>query len=433
MNERAGTPARFLTVFTCLGLIQAAHGAEPPNADQLLKIAATRIESIRQAPLQIEVVDAKGNPVRGAAVRVEQRRHSFLFGCNVFSLYTHTNEQHQLYASRFSELFNYATLPFYWGRYEPTPGDTRAAHDLNKRLAQWCKAYHIETKGHPLIWHEVYPKWGPMDPDPARDAMRARIAAIVPEFKSDVHRWDVVNEATVARNFTNGIAAWIVRDTPAKMVTTALQWAHEADPDAELVYNDWYLEPEHVQLIEQLIKNNAPFHVIGLQSHMHQKEWPLEKVWDKCETYSKFGKPLHFTEVTVLSGTNGWQLPRPWPTTPEGERRQADYVEKLYTLLFSHPAVQAITWWDLQDGGWQGAPAGLIRADLTPKPAYERLLKLIRQTWWTRQSLTSNEKGQCAFTGFLGDYEVTVQSGNRSAVVQKELEKDTTRWTIKIE
>ena len=61
----------------------------------------------------------------------------------------------------------------------------------------------------------------------------------------------------------------------------------------------------------------ATMDAIGIQSHMHGGEWPLEKAWQVCETYARFGRPLHFTELTVLSGEHGWERPRPWPTTPE--------------------------------------------------------------------------------------------------------------------
>lgn len=400
------------------------------KADFLLRTANERIAAIRKAPAQIKVLDSKGNPVPGATVRVEQRRHSFLFGCNAFTFYYHPDQQNSLYAARFSALFNYATLPFYWGLYEPEQGDTTAYDEKHKRTVEWCKANQIETKGHPLIWYDLYPKWAPSDPDSTRDALHQRIARIIPEFKSGIRRWDVVNEATVARCFDNGIGHWARRDGPAALVETALRWAHEADPGAELVYNDFNVGRKHRRLLEQLVKDNAPFQIIGIQSHMHHREWPLEEAWDICEDYSKFGKAIHFSEVTVLSGKHGWELPPPWPTTPEGERRQADYVERLYTLLFSHPGVQAITWWDLQDGEWQGAPGGLLRADLTTKPAYDRLLKLIRNTWWTRQSLSSNEKGVCTFVGFLGDYEVTIQKGDSSRTVKQTLAKGANDWTV---
>jgi GH35 family endo-1,4-beta-xylanase len=425
-------PTLIPAIVICFHFLATAHGGAT-NADSLLKSAHERIDAVRKAPVRIKVVDAQGNPVAGATVRVEQRRHAFLFGCNVFGLIGFQDEQHQLYAARFSALFNYATLPFYWSSYEPEKGNAIRGYHRDKDMAQWCKAYRIETKGHPLVWHELYPRWAPSDPDAAEAALHQRIAAIIPAFKSDIHRWDVVNEALSGTNFTNGEGLWLKRDGPARVVETALRWARQADPDAQLVYNDFDTGPEHLRLIEQLVKDNAPFQIIGIQSHMHRGEWPLQDVWDICERYANFGKDIHFSEVTVLSGKHGWKLPRPWPTTPAGELQQADYVERLYTLLFSHPAVQAITWWDLQDGAWQGAPSGLLRADLTPKPAYDRLMKLIHQTWWTRASLSSDRNGTCAFRGFLGDYEVTVQSGNVSRTVESTLAKGTNEWTITLE
>ena len=82
-------------------------------------------------------------------------------------------------------------------------------------------------------------------------------------------------------------------------------------------------------------------------------------------------------------------------------------MEKLYTLS-SHPKA-AITWWDLMDGAWQGAPAGLVRADLSPKPAYSRLLARIKGTWWTKQAVTDSH-GEVHFRGFLGDFRVIVKT-----------------------
>jgi hypothetical protein len=165
---------------------------------------------------------------------------------------------------------------------------------------------------------------------------------------------------------------------------------------------------------------------------MHAGEWPIERVWEVCQTYSKFGKPIHFTEVTVLSGEQVDARPQPWPSTPEGEARQADYVEKLYTLLFSHPTVQAITWWDFMDGAWKKAPAGLVRADLTPKPAYDRLMKLIKGKWWTKASLISDGKGRASTRGFLGQYRVTVATPKGQKTQEFELKPGRNVWTIKL-
>ena len=101
--------------------------------------------------------------------------------------------------------------------------------------------------------------------------------------------------------------------------------------------------------------------------------------------------------------------PQDWPSTPEGEERQAQEVVSHYKTLFAHPAVQAITWWDLTDGGWLNAPAGLLRRDQSIKPAYAELLKLIKGEWWLPPTpFTTDGKGQFIFCGFLGEYEISL-------------------------
>ncbi len=382
-----------------------------PKAQELLASAAERIERYRKADCTIRLVNARGKPVRNRTVQVEMTRHAFLFGANIFPLFEFDEKQHETYGQRFRALFNYATLAFYWGAYEPEPG-RKTGRDQQKRIAEWCKRHGIETKGHPLVWHEVYPRWASNDPDAVKPLLEARVREIVREFRGLIERWDVINEATVGHRYENGVGKWLVRDGAVKVVTETLNWARAAHPKAFLLYNDYNISPEFERLVEALVKSNASLDAIGIQSHMHTGDWTLERVWEVCETYARFGKPLHFTEVTVLSGQHGWERPRPWRSTPEGEARQADYVEWFYTLLFSHPAVEAITWWDLADAyAWQGAPAGLLREDLNPKPAYERLRKLIREQWWTPlQTLTTDSQGVARFRGYLGAYRITVDA-----------------------
>jgi hypothetical protein len=99
-----------------------------------------------------------------------------------------------------------------------------------------------------------------------------------------------------------------------------------------------------------------------------------------------------------------------WPTTPDGEERQAREAIQHYKTLFAHPLVEGITWWDMSDGGWLNAPAGLLRRNGSSKPAYDELLKLVKGEWWI--SLTrfaTDENGQFQFSGFLGDYELAYE------------------------
>ena len=157
-----------------------------------------------------------------------------------------------------------------------------------------------------------------------------------------------------------------------------------------------------------------------------------------CQQFARFGVPLHFTETTILSGQRAWDKPpgSPWPSTPEGEAYQARETARFYTMLFSHPAVAAITWWDFSDfHAWKGAPAGLVRKDMTPKPAYKALKGLIKGKWWTRTQVSGGAAGTARFRGFLGDYRLTVRAGDKAAVVSAfTLEKGkVNRWTVKVE
>jgi len=412
-----------------LSLAVTVAGVQDPLSPEAIQ---ARIDRYRKENAVVKVVDRKGAPVRGATVRIVQTKHAFLFGCNAFGLFSHRDpDREALYRRRFTDLFNYATLAFYWGAYEPNQGQTNEAS--LKKQAEWLKSQGIPAKGHPLVWHEVYPGWAPKDPDQASTLLRKRIEDIVPKFKGLIDIWDVINEATVSAKFDNGVGNWIKRDGVEKVVGATLDWAHKANPKAALLYNDYNVSPEYLKLAGELVKSKKPVSALGIQSHMHGGDWDLKYVWKICEDYSKFGKPLHWTEATMISGEFGWMRPRPWPTTPEGEARQAEYVPKFYSVLFSHPAVEAITWWDLMDGAWQGAPAGLVRADYSPKPAYERLVKLIKKEWMTRETASTDSTGSCKWRGFLGDYAVIVESGGKQVEKRFTLKRGNKReWLVKL-
>lgn len=395
-------------IVALVSLVVATSAPASPAEQRILDGADARISKHRTAVARVVVVNRQGQPAPGARVRFEQEQHAFLFGANAFPLLRHHGpEREALYQKRLTDLLNCATLGFYWGTYEPEPGRTEA--ERLERQARWLQERGIPAKGHPLVWHEVVPRWAPTDPDHARDLLRHRVTDIAGRFAGLIDRWDVVNEVTVSDRFDNGVGRWAKRDGGAKLVSEALEWARSANRGATLLYNDYNVSPTFEKLAAELTSRRGLVDVLGIQSHMHSGEWTLAHAWEVCETYARFGVPLHFTELTVISGRHGWTLDPPWPTTPAGEARQADYVEKLYTTLFSHPAVEAITWWDLQDGAWQGAPAGLIRADYSPKPAYDRLLRLIRERWWTRAEAVTDVDGIATVRGFLGAYEATIE------------------------
>jgi GH35 family endo-1,4-beta-xylanase len=392
------------------------------NDKELLSSASQRIQQNRSAEIEIVLVDQNGKPLSNSQARAQLVRHEFKFGCDAFLLQPELNTDLQRdYQERFSALLNYATLPFYWGGYERTKGET--GEKRLQRMAEWCARHEIATKGHPLVWHEVYPAWGHDSPDnEVLSRLEKRVTEIVSQFRGKVDIWDVVNEATVSHRFDNAIGRWIAEKGAVECVAQALHWAREANRSATLLYNDFNVSEDMVRLVADLLDLGAPLDAIGIQSHMHKSTWTLEKAWEACEAFAGFGLPLHWTELTVLSGRlkapadNDWHFRHTdWKTTPQGEETQAEYATKLYTLLFSHPSVEAITWWDLSDhASWQGAPAGLIREDMTPKPLYERLLRLVSKEWSTDVQTTTDENGRIRLRAFYGQYHVHVganQSG----------------------
>lgn len=393
-------------------LLQAAASpaaSAPPDRAAL----AAAIEAHRKGDVVVEVTRER-RPVAGARVEIRQTRHAFLFGSNIFGLRPDDPSPLQAaYRERFVALFDYATLPFYWGRYEPRRGQTEESR--LRAMAGWCRTRGIDVKGHPVLWHEVFPRWIGKD-DAIEPLVARRIRDTVETFRGLVDRWDVVNESLVAPDFDNAWGLFVKAVGPTEAVDRALRLAAAANPEASLLVNDFRIEPGFEAELRELRERGAPFHAIGIQSHMHGEEWSPERTWSVCETYGRLGLPLHFTELTVLSGpketpmTDYHRRRESWKTTPEEEAHQAEYVERFYELLFAHPAVEAITWWDLSDfRSWMAAPAGLLREDMSPKPAYERLLAKIRGEWWTaRAEAVTDESGRATLRAFKGSYEATV-------------------------
>jgi len=389
------------------------------NAAAPLEGAQERIEQHRKGELVVKVTSPNGRALPSRKITLQQVDSVFLFGANIFALkLDDAGTEQAAYQERFCALLNYATLPFYWGGYEREPGRTQEAR--LKSTASWCSEHGLRTKGHPLVWHEVYPAWVTAQDRPALQLLEARVQRIVDEFQGLIGMWDVINESTVSERFDNAVGRWAREVGPVRMAAEALGWARSANPSATLLINDFNISSAYEAQIEGLLTGDHKPDAIGIQSHMHGAEWPLERAWEVCETYARFGLPLHFTELTVLSGhyipkNVSWSNYREdqWPSTPEGEEKQLRYLEQLYTLLFSHPAVAAITCWDFADGGWMNAPAGFVRRDMSPKPAYERLLKLIRHDWRTKVELTTDANGEARARAFYGSYQATDESGAR--------------------
>ncbi|MBT2655846.1 endo-1,4-beta-xylanase [Bacillus sp. ISL-18] len=386
----------------------------------------------RMARKTIKLVDESGNPVKGKDVSLRLVNHQFLFGCGIFDTIEVANKS--VTADRlafledkldkFLDVFNFATLPFYWGvfpdywgGFEPDKGKPRT-NEL-KAAAQWLKERNVTVKGHPLVWHTATAPWLlDMSNEEILKALLVRIEREVTGFKGLIDMWDVINEVVIMPiydKYDNGITRICKELGRVGMIKEMFAKTRESNPGSTLLLNDFNTSINYEILIDGCLQAGVPIDAIGIQSHQHQGYWGREKLEDVLDRFSRFGLPIHFTENSLLSGhlmpseigdLNDYQIPD-WPSTPEDEERQAKEVEEMYSILFKHPRVEAISSWQFSDdGAWIGAPSGFIRKDNSLKPSYKVLQKLIKEDWSTKVCCKTDDNGMVSFEGFLGDYEL---------------------------
>ena len=397
----------------------------------------------RQADAKIRVLNPDGTPAAGRTVRVDQVSHQFLFGCGAFDavelMRTQDAQKRSFLQERMDKwlkLFNYGTLPFYWGRYEPVEGKTVFPETM--AAARWLREKDVQVKGHPLCWHTACAPW--LMQYSNEEILRRQLERIhrdMSAFKGIIGLWDVINEVVIMPVFDkydNAITRICKELGRVPLVKKVFDAAKETDPDAVLLINDFNTSKAYEHLIEDLLEADVPVSAIGIQSHQHQGYWGLDKLNDVLERFSRFNLPIHFTENTLISGEimpahivdlNDWQVDE-WPSTPEGEDRQAREISEMYTVLFSHPLVEAVTTWDFNDGCWLKAPSGFVHQDNSEKPSYHALNSLIHGDWETHETLTADADGWVSFTGFKGNYTIQTDAGSTAFTLEKDLHQHLT-------
>lgn len=255
----------------------------------------------------------------------------------------------------------------------------------------------LKVRGHNLCWHEQAPKWFFTDKNEKNvsrevllQRLRTHIHTVVGRYKGKIYAWDVVNEA-IDDNPNNFLrqTKWteIIGDD---FIAKAFEYAHEADPNAKLFYNDYNTErPEKrervYKLLKQLKDKGVPIHGVGLQAHWSIFEPSKNELRTALEKYSSLGLAIEITEldVSVYQWEKEKRALKPgekFDFTPELAQKQADTYKMAFEAFRDYKnAITNVTFWNISDryswldiypvAGRKNYPL-LFDAQLKPKKAF---------------------------------------------------------------
>ena len=291
-----------------------------------------------------------------------------------------------------------------WESVHPTDGTYN--FDGPDRYVEYGRANKMFIVGHTLVWHNQTPKWvfedasgKPATREVVLARLRDHIHTVVGRYKGRIHGWDVVNEA-LNEDGTLRQSQWF-KTIGEDYIAKAFQFAHEADPKAELYYNDYSLENSAkrkgaIELVRNLQKQGIKVAAVGSQSH-HKMDWPSMDEQDKALTeLGSLGIKVAITELDIdvlprASDYKGADISVNYELQaklnpfkdglPESQQKAlADRYGALFRVFLKHhKVIDRVTFWCVTDGdSWlNGWPVRgrtnyplLWGRDGKPKPAF---------------------------------------------------------------
>jgi endo-1,4-beta-xylanase len=308
-----------------------------------------------------------------------------------------------------------------WALIQPREGPDGYEFGPADAYVNFGLSNHMYIVGHTLVWHNQTPNWvfaGTNPPPEVTDApggrrpgrgfgfdgprasreellqrMHDHIATVVGRYKSKVKVWDVVNEA-VAESGTNNLrnSLWLQIIGP-DFIAKAFEYAHEADPDAILRYNDYGLESpgkrhKFIAVIKSLQAQQVPVMAIGSQTHVSVSSPSFEAEDQALTELETLGLPIHITELDVNGAqagqrTTGADVANNSATTQgelvnDASQRLANQYANLFKAFMKHRnTVKAVTLWGVNDAvSWRaGGKPLLFDGDDQPKTAFGGVIK----------------------------------------------------------
>ena len=369
-----------------LATVRNYHGPVPAKTARRIEAAAALLDKGRYYESLAESLWAGEELVFERAQQAIARlgpRTGFLFGCNAFGFPRHG----EAYAARFEEVFNYATLPFYLRSVQPVYGKPNYA--AAEKILSWTTPKGILAKGHPLVWFypQTTPDW--LKGKPYEEVKRLALEysrSTVRRFRNQIHVWDIINEAHLQN------ACDFTEEQQIDITAGAARAAREGDPTCFRVLNcccTWndYLSRARSKgrwnvwdYVKAVLDAKIDFEALGLQYYYSGRD--MLEYERSLESFASFGKPVHITELGLPSAQqeeanqHNQRARFPWHGDVWTEKMQADWVEQFYTLAYSKPYVEAITWWDLSDPAFI-PHGGLLKPNLEPKESFLRLRDLV--------------------------------------------------------
>lgn len=271
-----------------------------------------------------------------------------------------------------------------WPHLRPSRGvfDFSGADEI----VRFAERHGMRVRGHTLVWHHGNPKWleqGAFDRRETAALLREHIYTVVGHYRGRVAYWDVVNEAVGDATEPLRQSFWL-RQLGPEYLDLAFRWAHEADPAAKLVYNDYGAEglnekSERVfALVRGLLERCVPIHGVGLQMHVNLSatEW-LPDLAQNMERLAALGLEVQVTELDV-------RLKKPIDAA-DRQAQAALYADILRTCLAA-PGCSALVLWGFTDrASWiphyyeNHDEALIFDREYAPKPAHAALVKVLRE------------------------------------------------------
>jgi endo-1,4-beta-xylanase len=304
-----------------------------------------------------------------------------------------------------------------WGSLHPILNKYR--FERADKIVEFAQTNNIELIGHTLVWHSqlgqgVFAKEGSTDPNELVDSdtllrrIKDHIYTVAGRYKGKVHGWDVVNEAlNEDGTFRESNFYKISGDT---FIEKAFEYAHQADPGAELYYNDYNLvKPEKrqgaIRIIKKLQEKELKIDAVGIQAHWDLTFPSLEEIEKSIMGFSELGIKVMFTELDVSVLPNPWSMPsadinmryqnnetmNPYPDgLPDSVNEElAKRYRDIFAIFNKHrDKISRVTFWGLHDGiswknnfpiyGRTNYPL-IFDRDTNPKKAYWELIGLIEK------------------------------------------------------